>query len=55
MVFSVTYNTISGTLWRSILLVEETGITGKTTHLPHFFDKLYYFLVLAKILLHFKS
>jgi hypothetical protein len=37
MVFSATFNTISVTPWSSVLLVEETGISGKTTHLPHVF------------------
>ena len=40
MVFSATFNIISVTPWRSDLLVEETGISRKTTHLPHVFDKL---------------
>jgi hypothetical protein len=28
MVFNATFNNISVTSWRSILLVEETGVTG---------------------------
>ena len=42
MVLSATFNTISVTPWRSVLLVEETGISGKTTHLPHVFDQFYH-------------
>jgi len=33
MVFSATFNNISVISWRSILLVEETGITGEN-HRP---------------------
>jgi penicillin V acylase-like amidase (Ntn superfamily) len=30
MVFNATFNTTSVTSWRSVLLVEETGITGQS-------------------------
>jgi len=33
MVFNVTFNNISIISWRSILLVEETGVPGEN-HLP---------------------
>jgi hypothetical protein len=29
----------------AVLLVGETGYTGKTTDLPHVTDKLYYFML----------
>jgi hypothetical protein len=29
MVFNATFNNISVTLWRSVLLVEETGVSGE--------------------------
>jgi hypothetical protein len=33
MVFNATFNNISGILWRSILLLEETGVPGEN-HSP---------------------
>jgi hypothetical protein len=33
MVFSVTFNNISAIPWRSVLLVEETGVSGEN-HQP---------------------
>jgi hypothetical protein len=33
-VYNVTFNNITAMSWRSVLLVEETGVPGKTTHLP---------------------
>jgi hypothetical protein len=33
MVFNATSNNISVILWQSVLLVEETGVPEKTTHL----------------------
>jgi len=41
MVFNATFKNISAILWRSIVLVEETGVPGKTTYLPQVTDKLY--------------
>jgi hypothetical protein len=32
MVFKATFNNISVILWRSVLLVEETGVTGENHH-----------------------
>jgi hypothetical protein len=40
MVFNTTFNTISVISWRSILLVEETEYTEKTTDLSQVTDKL---------------
>jgi hypothetical protein len=31
MELNATFNNISAILWRSVLLVEETGVPGKTT------------------------
>jgi hypothetical protein len=33
MVFNATFNNISGISWRSVLLVEETGVPGEN-HRP---------------------
>ena len=33
MVLNATFNNISVILWRSVLLVQETGVTGEN-HLP---------------------
>ena len=40
MVFNATFNNISIISWRSVLLVEETGVPGKTTDLSQVTDKL---------------
>ena len=41
MVFNATFNNISVISWRSVLLVEETGVPGKrTTDLSQVTDKL---------------
>ena len=45
MVFNVTFNDISAILWWSVLLVEETQYTEKTTNLPHVTDKLYHIML----------
>ena len=46
-VFNATFNNISVVLWRSVLLVEETGDPEKTTDLPQVIDKLYHNVVLS--------
>jgi hypothetical protein len=33
MVFNTTFNTISVIVWRSVLLVEETGVPGENQRL----------------------
>jgi hypothetical protein len=38
MVINATFNNISVISWRSVLLVEETGVPGETTDLLHFTD-----------------
>jgi hypothetical protein len=45
MVFNATFNNIIVISWRSVLLVEATGVSGeKTTYLPKVTDKLYYIM-----------
>jgi hypothetical protein len=45
MGFNATFNNISVISWRSVLLVEETGVPGKTTGLPQVTDKLYHIML----------
>ena len=41
MVFNITFNNISVTAWRSVLLMEETRVSGENhTDLPQITDKL---------------
>ena len=39
VVFNATFNNISAISWRSILLMEETGVPGKTTALSQDTDR----------------
>ncbi len=42
MVFNATFNNNNTViLWGSVLLVEDTGVPGKNTNLPHVTDKHY--------------
>jgi len=45
MVFNATSNNISVISWQSVLLVEETGVPGKTTDLLQVTDKLHLIMV----------
>ena len=46
MVFNATFNNISAISWRSVLLVEETGLNPeKTADLSQVSHKLYYILL----------
>ena len=45
MVFNATFNNISVISWRSVLLVEETGVSGETTDLSQVIDKLYHIML----------
>jgi hypothetical protein len=45
MVFNDPFNNISVISWRSVLLVEETGVPGKTTDLSQVTDKLYHIML----------
>ena len=45
MVFNATFNNISVISWRSVLLVEETGVPEITTDLSQITDKLYYIML----------
>jgi hypothetical protein len=40
MVVNATFNNNSVISWWSVLLVEETGVPGKTTDMPQITDKL---------------
>ena len=42
MVFNATFNNISVILWRSVLLVEETGVSGENTNVSQVPDILYH-------------
>jgi hypothetical protein len=44
-VFNATVNNMSVISWRSVLLMEETGVPEKTTDLPQVTDKLYYIML----------
>ena len=35
MVFNATFNSFSAISWQSVLLVEETGVSEKSTDVPH--------------------
>jgi len=47
MVFNITFNNITVISWRSVLLVEETGVPNlkKTTDLFKVTDKLYHIML----------
>ena len=45
MVFNATFNNISVTSWRSVSLVEETGIPGENHNLLQVTDKLYHIML----------
>ena len=47
MVFNATFNNISAISWRSILLVEETGVPGE--NIQQVSDKLYYIMLYHRV------
>jgi hypothetical protein len=52
MVLNVTFNNISAIPWWSVLLVEETGVTGKNTNLLQIRQTLSYNAVSGSTLRH---
>ena len=42
MVFNANFNNGLAISWRSVLLVEETGVCRETTDLPYVTDKLFH-------------
>ena len=45
MVFNATFNNISVISWRSVLLVEETGVPENTTDMSQVTEKLYHIML----------
>jgi hypothetical protein len=45
IVFNATFNNILVILWRSVLLVEETEVSGENTDLSQVTDKLYHIML----------
>jgi hypothetical protein len=45
LMFNTTFNNISVISWRSVLLVEETGVPVENHHLPKVTDKLYHIML----------
>jgi hypothetical protein len=45
MVYNGTFNSVSVISWRSVLLVEENVVAGKTTDLPQITDVLYHIML----------
>ena len=43
--FNATFNNISAILWRPVLLVEETEVTGDSHDLMQVTDKLYHIML----------
>ena len=45
MMFNTTFINISVISWRSVLLMEETGVPGEKHHLLQVIDKLYHIML----------
>ena len=45
VVFNATFNNISVISWRSLSLVDETGVLAETTDLPQVTDKFYHIML----------
>jgi hypothetical protein len=52
MVFNATFNNISVISWQSVLLVEETGVSGEHHDLSQVTDKLDHHNVVSSTLRH---
>jgi hypothetical protein len=45
MVFNATFNNMSAMSWRSVLLMEETGVPGENQRLPQVTEKLFHIML----------
>ena len=54
MVFNATFNNISAITWRSVLMMEETGVPRENNDLPQVTDQLYH-IILYRVYLTMKA
>ena len=48
-VTGATFNSLSVISWRSVLLVEETGVPGDNHDMPQVTDKLYHIMLYTSV------